>query len=187
RNLAGYIVARNRGPHLGELIFYQVPLESETKLLGPTGALEALEKNPAFAQLKTLLRTPRIGNIILYRVGEYDVYFIPVYTSSAGGVVTEIGVIACVGAAFTGEYYVGLGSTPEEAFASYLGQLAGIEEGEEPVKAEKELSDLLREANMHLENFMSLWSRGDFEGAGRELKMFMDLWREIMERSSREG
>jgi hypothetical protein len=148
--------------------------------------LEALEKNPAFAQLKTLLRTPRIGNIILYRMGEYDVYFIPVYTSTAGGVVTEIGVIACVGAAFTGEYYVGLGSTPEEAFASFLNQLAGTAKGEEPAKAEKSLSDLIREANEHLENFMSLWSRGDFEGAGKELKMFMDLWREILERSSEE-
>ena len=186
RNLAGYIIARNKGSHLGELVFYQVPLESETKLLGPTGALEALEKNPAFAQLKTLLRTPRIGNIILYRMGEYDVYFIPVYTSTAGGVVTEIGVIACVGAAFTGEYYVGLGSTPEEAFASFLNQLAGTAKGEEPAKAEKSLSDLIREANEHLENFMSLWSRGDFEGAGKELKMFMDLWREILERSSEE-
>ncbi|MEM3108455.1 MAG: UPF0182 family protein [Candidatus Bathyarchaeia archaeon] len=187
RNLAGYMIARNRGPHLGELVFYRVPLESETKLLGPTGALEALEKNPSFAQLKTLLRTPRIGNIILYRVGEYDVYFIPVYTSTAGGVVTEIGVIACVGAAFTGEYYVGLGSTPEEAFASFLAQLTGTERKEEPTKPEKTLQDLIREANEHLENFMSLWSKGDFEGAGRELRKFMDLWREIAERMSGEG
>lgn len=187
RNLAGYMIVRNRGSHLGELRFYQVPLESETKLLGPTGALEALEKNPSFAQLKTLLRTPRIGNILLYRVGEYDVYFIPVYTSTAGGVVTEIGVIACVGAAFTGEYYVGLGSTPEEAFTSFLNQLTGIKEEEEkPVKVEKSLSDLITEANEHLKNFMKLWSQGDFEEAGRELKKFMDLWQEIIKRSGEE-
>jgi len=137
RNLAGYMIARNDYEHLGEMIFYEVPLEAETKLLGPTGVLEALEKNTDFAQLKTLLREPRIGNIILYRIGEHDIYFIPVYTAGAGGVVTETGVIAAVGATFTGEYFVGLGKTPEEAYRSFLATLAGVEVP--PVVEEKDL------------------------------------------------
>ncbi|MBS7622582.1 UPF0182 family protein [Candidatus Bathyarchaeota archaeon] len=121
RNLAGYVVVRNDYPQLGETIFYYQPMkESKIKLLGPTGAIEALEKNPEFASLKTLLRQPRIGDTILYRVGGDEVYFIPVYTAGAGGVVTELGVVACVGAVFTGEYYVGLGSTAEEAYMKYL-------------------------------------------------------------------
>lgn len=127
RNLAGYMITRNDYEHLGEMVFYEVSLEAETKLLGPTGVLEALEKNSEFAQLKTLLRTPRIGNIILYRIGEHDIYFIPVYTAGAGGVVTEIGVIAAVGATFTGEYFVGLGKTAEESYRSFLATLAGVE------------------------------------------------------------
>ena len=61
-------------------------------------------------------------------VGDHDVYFIPVYTAGAGGVVTEIGIIACVGASFTGEYYVGLGDSAEDAYRSYLTVVAGIEE-----------------------------------------------------------
>jgi hypothetical protein len=145
RNLAGYMVLRNDYPHLGEMVFYEVSLEAKTKLLGPTGALEALEKNSEFAQLKTLLRNPRIGDNILYRVGDHDVYFIPVYTAAAGGVVTELGVVAVVGAAFTGDYRVGLGETAEEAFEAYLAQLSGIEQPEVPSRSlEERKMDLVK-------------------------------------------
>lgn len=126
KNLAGYMIVRNDYPNSGQLIFYRVPLESETKLIGPTAVQEALDKDKEFAQLKTLLRNPRIGDNILYRVGNQDVYFIPIYTAGAGGVVAELGTIAAVGAAFTGEYYVGLGNTVEEALREYLIELAGI-------------------------------------------------------------
>jgi len=126
-NLAGYMVVRNDYPHTGEMIFYRVPLEAEAKLLGPTAVNEALERNPDFAKLKTLLRDPRVGNHIFYRVGDYDVFFIPVYTAPGGGVVTQLGTIATVGADFTGEYYVGLGSTIEESFRAFLAEIAGVE------------------------------------------------------------
>ena len=106
--------------------FYEVPIESETVLLGPTPVREALDRDPDFAQLKTLLRNPRIGDNILYQVGEHDTYFIPVYTAGAGGVVAHLGTIAAVGAAFTGDYYVGLGDTQESAFEAYLQKVAGI-------------------------------------------------------------
>ena len=39
--------------------------------------------------------------------------------------VTQIGTIAVVGAAFTGLYYVGLGNTIDEAFRNYLLKLLG--------------------------------------------------------------
>ena len=126
RNLAGYMVVENDIPNLGRMQFYEVPIDSETKLLGPTSVREALDRDPDFAQLKTLLRNPRIGDNILYRVGEHDTYFIPVYTAGAGGVVAQLGTIAAVGAAFTGEYYVGLGDTQESAFEAYLQKLSGI-------------------------------------------------------------
>jgi len=114
---------------LGRMQFYEVPIESETKLLGPTSVREALDRDPDFAQLKTLLRNPRIGDNILYQVGEHDTYFIPVYTAGAGGVVAQLGTIAAVGAAFTGEYYVGLGDTQESAFEAYLQKLSGVTTG----------------------------------------------------------
>ena len=126
RNLAGYMIVENDLANLGNLQFYEVPLDSETKLIGPTAVREALDRDPEFAQLKTLLRNPRIGDNILYRVGDHDVYFIPVYTAGAGGVVAQLGTIAAVGAAFNGEYFVGLGATQEEAFEEYLKKVSGV-------------------------------------------------------------
>jgi len=126
RNLAGYMIVENDLDTLGDLQFYEVPLNSTTKLIGPTAVREALDRDPDFAQLKTLLRNPRIGDNILYHVGEHDVYFITVYTAGAGGVVAQIGTIAAVGAAFNGEYFVGLGDTQEEAFEAYLKKVSGV-------------------------------------------------------------
>jgi uncharacterized membrane protein (UPF0182 family) len=137
-NLAGYIIVRNDYPYTGEMIFYKVPLGAEKKLLGPSAINEALERNPSFATLKTLLRNPRIGNQIFYRIGGYDVFFIPVYTAPGGGVVTEIGTIATIGADFTGEYYVGLGSTVEESFRGFLIRIAGVEFPPTPGLSEEE-------------------------------------------------
>ena len=126
RNLAGYMVVENDLERLGDMRFYEVPLNSDTKLIGPTAVREALDRDPEFAQLKTLLRNPRVGDNILYRVGDHDVYFIPVYTAGAGGVVAQLGTIAAVGAAFNGEYFVGLGETQEEAFEAYLKKVSGV-------------------------------------------------------------
>lgn len=126
RNLAGYMVVENNLADLGHMQFYEVPLNSTTKLIGPTAVREALDRDPEFAQLKTLLRNPRIGDNILYRVGDHDVYFIPVYTAGAGGVVAQLGTIAAVGAAFNGEYFVGLGETQDKAFEAYLKKVSGV-------------------------------------------------------------
>ncbi len=126
RNLAGYMIVENDLSNLGKMQFYEIPLNSTTKLIGPTAVREALDRDPDFAQLKTLLRNPRIGDNILYRVGDQDTYFIPVYTAGAGGVVAQLGTIAAIGAAFTGEYYVGLGATQEDAFEAYLQKLSGV-------------------------------------------------------------
>ena len=120
------MVVENDLTNLGNLQFYEVPLNSTTKLIGPTAVTEALDRDPEFAQLKTLLRNPRIGDNILYRVGDHDIYFIPAYTAGAGGVVAQLGTIAAVGAAFNGEYFVGLGDTQEEAFEAYLKKVSGV-------------------------------------------------------------
>src|SRR5437899_3500714 len=126
KNLAGFMTVQNDLPNLGKMQFHEVPLDSKTKLLGPSSVNEALNKDSDFRQLKTLLQTPSFGDNILYRIGDQDVYFIPVYTAGYGGVVTQLGTIAAVGAAFDGEYFVGMGNTPQQAFASYLAKLSGV-------------------------------------------------------------
>jgi uncharacterized membrane protein (UPF0182 family) len=144
RNLAGYMIVRNDYPNDGELIFYQVPIGSNIQLLGPTAVQQALDRDPDFATLRTLLRNPRIGDNILYRIGEQDVYFIPIYTAGAEGVVAQLGKIAAVGAAFTGDYYVGLGDTPVEAFNAYLAKLAGLTRDQTGLDKQTKLSNIMQ-------------------------------------------
>ena len=185
RNLAGFMVVRNDYPHLGEKIFYRVPIQSEIKLLGPSAAKEALERFAEFRKLRTLLENPRIGDIILYYIGDRLVYVIPVYTSPAGGVVAQLGTIATVGAEFTGKYYIGLGSTLKESFNAFLGSLE-----QAPLIEKVDVYNLtvqtLRELGLEViypekiapnvifkEGELSFTSVGEFKNS---LKAFADKW-----------
>ncbi|MGB6674946.1 MAG: UPF0182 family protein, partial [Candidatus Nitrosopolaris sp.] len=126
-NLVGYMVVQNNPENFGKMIFYSVPLDSATKLLGPGAARDALEKDPAYAKVQSLLRNTRVGDSLLYRIGNQEVYFIPVYTAStSGGGVIQLGTIGAVGASVTGNAYVGLGNTPQQAFENYLLKAAGL-------------------------------------------------------------
>ncbi|NOJ27044.1 MAG: hypothetical protein DA330_03420 [Nitrososphaera sp.] len=129
KNLVGYMIVQNNLANLGQMSFYSVPQESATKLIGPTAAREALEKDKDYKNVKTLLQgSSKLGENILYKIGDEEVYFIPVYTANnAGGVVSQIGTIAVVGASVTGNFYVGLGDTPVQAFENYLLKSAGQE------------------------------------------------------------
>ncbi|HJS83010.1 MAG TPA: UPF0182 family protein, partial [Nitrososphaera sp.] len=134
KNLVGYMTVRNDLNSIGEMTFFSVPTNSSVKLLGPTGAKETLEKDKDFKSLRTFLNNPRLGENILYRIGDVEVYFIPVYTSNTGGgVVSSTGTIAAVGAAsVTGTYYVGLGDSPVQAFEDYLLKVSGVTPVEQP-------------------------------------------------------
>lgn len=128
QNLVGYMVVQNDAGNFGKMIFYSIPPDSTTNLIGASAARDLLEKDPSYANEKSLFRNPRVGDELLYRVGNQEVYFIPVYTSSdAAGAVAQIGAIAAVGASSaTGKYYVGLGDIPRHAFENYLLKAAGI-------------------------------------------------------------
>jgi uncharacterized protein len=134
KNLVGYMIAGNDLSSLGQMTFYSVPGDSPVKLLGPTGAKETLEKDKDYKNFRTLLNNPRTGENILYRIGDVEVYFIPVYTSNTGGgVVSQTGTIAAVGAAsITGTYYVGMGDTPVQAFENYLLKVSGVAPADQP-------------------------------------------------------
>lgn len=127
KNLVGYMIVENDRSGIGNMTFYSVPLDSPTKLIGPSAAREALEKDEKYKNFKTLLQgTPRVGENILYKIGEQEVYFIPVYTAATtGGVVSQLGTVAAVGASVTGTFYVGLGDNSAEAFENYMLQAAG--------------------------------------------------------------
>jgi hypothetical protein len=134
KNLVGYMIVRNDLDGLGEMTFFSVPGDSQVKLLGPTGAKDSLDRDKDYKSLKTLLNNPRTGEYILYRIGDHEVYFVPVYTSNTGGgVVSQTGTIAAVGgASVTGTYYVGLGDNPVDAFRDYLLKLSGVVTDDQP-------------------------------------------------------
>jgi hypothetical protein len=196
RNLAGYAVVQNDYQDLGKVTFYEVPLNSSTKLLGPTAVVEALQKDEAYAQRKTLLSSAggvREGDKILYRIGNHDVYFVPVYTARAGGVITQLGIVAAVGATFTGEPSVGLGATPEEAFTNYLAQLSGSEipdiEEVSITERRKQIEDLFSDNNLDVaepleinpdivffEGNVSYISVGNWEQVHEVIESFIQNW-----------
>jgi uncharacterized protein len=153
RNLVGYMIVQNSLENIGKMTFYSVPVDSNTKLLEPTAAREALEKDPIYAKEKTLLHNPRVGDSILYRVGDQEVYFIPVYTSSiAAGVVTQLGTIATVGASVTGNFYVGLGNTPQQAFENYLLKASGLSPTDQGNQTVLNISDRLQKLRQIFSN-----------------------------------
>jgi hypothetical protein len=156
---------------------------------------EALERDPDYAQKKTLLRNPRTGDNIIYRVGDRDVYFIPIYTAGAGGVVSQLGMVAAVGATFTGEYHVGLGQNVEEAFEAYLVKLSGVTpttpttpqlDRDAKIKnivqlfEEKELEVVIPSAISvpltFLEEEVEYDNEGDFEDVKKSVDDFISKW-----------
>jgi uncharacterized protein len=127
--LVGYMIVQNQQENFGKMIFYSVPVDSVTKLLDAGAARDALEKDPVYAKEKLLLHNPRVGDDLLYRIGDQEVYFIPVYTSNTvDGVATQLGMIAVVGASITGNSspVIGLGNTSQEAFENYLLRATGL-------------------------------------------------------------
>lgn len=125
-NLVGYMVVQNDLAHLGKLTFYSMPTDSPVKFIGPATAKTTFERSPEYEEAKKPFEkaSPLPGEKVLYRVGDHDVYFIPVFVNTGG---KQIGIVGAVGAASaTGTYHVGLGDTPTQAFENYLQKLFGV-------------------------------------------------------------
>jgi hypothetical protein len=125
-NLVGYIVVQNDLENLGKMTFYSIPADSPVEFIGPASAKTMLTGSPEYQEAKKPFDKagPLPGEKTLYRVGDYDVYFIPIFVNAAG---RQIGIVSAVGAASaTGTYFVGFGDTPEQAFENYLRNLSGV-------------------------------------------------------------
>jgi len=134
-NLAGYMVVENDLENLGKMTFYSMPADSQVKFIEPAAAKTVLNDSPEYAAAKASFEkasNPLFGEKMLYRVGDYDVYFIPVFVNT-GGKQVGVGTVGAVGAASaTGTYQVGLGNTPAQAFENYLEKLAGVSQQGQP-------------------------------------------------------
>ncbi len=126
-NIVGYIIVQNDHKDLGKMTFYSIPPDSQVKLVNTVGAQDALKKDPSYSKVreaKFANANPPLGESNFHKVGDYEVYFIPIFTSTGG---KQVGTIGAVGAASdTGTYLVGFGDTPALAFENYLQKLAGI-------------------------------------------------------------
>ena len=131
KDLAGYMVVKNNLESLGNMTFYSIPSNSSVKLIGPevvrTTFIGNDEYNKANDELKSggnnpIAPTP--SDNLLYRIGDYEVYFIPVMIN--GG--EKMGFVGAVGALSTNgtSPYIGLGNTPADAFMNYLQKLPSV-------------------------------------------------------------
>ena len=125
-DIAGYIIVQNDPENLGKMTFYSIPTNSQTKLLNKIGAQDELKKNPSYSEVreaKFANANPVLGESNFQIVGDYEVYFIPIFTGTGS---KQVGTVGVVGAASdTGTYVVGFGDTPALAFENYLQRLSG--------------------------------------------------------------
>lgn len=115
RNLAGMFIAYG-SDQLGKLSLYRIS-NSTTQLIGPSAALQAVETDDYVRQQLTLLPNYRLGNILLYLVGNHLYYFIPVYinTQVENAVITKMAFVTVVDASTGAKVAVG----PDSAQAYY--------------------------------------------------------------------
>jgi uncharacterized protein len=131
-NLVGYMVVQNDLENLGKMTFYSIPADSPMKFIEPASAKTILTESPEYDSAKKPFEkaSPMPGEKSLYRVGDHDVYFIPVFVNTGD---KQIGMVGAIGAASTtGTYHVGLGDTPAQAFKNYLQKLSGVAPPSQP-------------------------------------------------------
>ena len=111
RNLAGMYLAYGTD-QLGKLNLYRIS-NSTTQLIGPSAALQAVETDDYVRQQLTLLPNYRLGNILLYLIGDHLYYFIPVYinTQVENAVITKMAFVTVVDATTGAKVAVGADSS----------------------------------------------------------------------------
>jgi hypothetical protein len=124
RNLAGMFIAYG-SDQLGKLNLYRIS-NSTTQLIGPSAALQAVETDDYVRTQLTLLPNYRLGNILLYLIGNRLYYFIPVYinTQVENAVITKMAFIAVVDA--TTGAKVAVGADSSQAYYAISGGIPTI-------------------------------------------------------------
>jgi hypothetical protein len=132
RNLAGMFIAYG-SDQLGKLNLYRIS-NSTTQLIGPSAALQAVETDDYVRTQLTLLPNYRLGNILLYLIGDHLYYFIPVYinTEVQNAVITKMAFVTVVDA-MTGAR-VAVGADSSQAYYAISGGIPTILGSAERVK-----------------------------------------------------
>jgi uncharacterized membrane protein (UPF0182 family) len=133
KDLVGYMTIGNDVNNLGNMTFYFASDNSTaTKLIAPIEADDILQKNKQFSEIKAAYAKdePSAGEMLLYKVGTYEVYFNPLFTNIANsGSYKQISKVAAVGASsILGKYEVGVGDNATSAFQDYLDKANTVKE-----------------------------------------------------------
>jgi hypothetical protein len=151
RNLAGMYIAYGTD-QLGRLNLYRIS-NSTTQLIGPSAALQAVETDDYVRQQLTLLPNYRLGNILLYLIGDHLYYFIPVYinTQVENAVITKMAFVTVVDA--TTGARVAVGADSSQAYYAISGGIPTILGSAE---REKKLNSLFTDTGYSLVNPTSI-------------------------------
>jgi len=124
RNLAGMYIAYG-ADQLGRLNLYRIS-NSTTQLIGPSAALQAVETDDYVRTQLTLLPNYRLGNILLYLIGDHLYYFIPVYinTQVENAVITKMAFVTVVDA--TTGARVAVGADSSQAYYAISGGIPTV-------------------------------------------------------------
>jgi hypothetical protein len=145
RNLAGMYIAYGTD-QLGKVSLYRIS-NSTTQLIGPSAALQAVETDDYVRQQLTLLPNYRLGNILLYMIGDHLYYFIPVYinTQVQNAVITKMAFVTVVDA--TTGAKVAVGADSSQAYYAISG---GIPSAVGSAEREKKLNSLFTDKGLAL-------------------------------------
>jgi len=151
RNLAGMYIAYG-ADQLGRLNLYRIS-NSTTQLIGPSAALQAVETDDYVRQQLTLLPNYRLGNILLYLIGDHLYYFIPVYinTQVENAVITKMAFVTVVDATTGARVAVGADSSQ-----AYFAMSGGIPTVLGSADREKKLNLLFTDKGYSLVNPTSI-------------------------------
>lgn len=182
-NLNGWLIAGNEPDNYGQLTVYQFPQSS--LILGPMQAENQIDSNPTISAQLTLWNQQGShvvrGDLLLIPVGDAMLYVEPIYLVANRD--NALPQLERVIVAFNKQVYIDtslgaamndlLQGTASAAPEPNAPQGAGGTGGQTPGKGSA--SDLANQANQLLALYEADTAKGNFEAAGKDLKMLGDV------------
>jgi uncharacterized membrane protein (UPF0182 family) len=187
-NLAAWMVARNDGEHLGQLVVYRFPRQS--LVFGPVQIVNRINQNTEISRQVSLWdqRGSEVirGNLLVIPIEESLIFVQAVYLRAEGGQIPELKRVVV---AYQNRVVM------EETLAAGLAQLFGTEaelERAPPVAVaaaaavpvlggDRTVAQLAQEASDHYEQAMVAQRAGDWARYGEEIRIVGELVRRLQE------
>jgi uncharacterized protein len=185
--MVGWLAGRSDGEKYGQLLAYHLP--KQRPITGPQQFESAIDQDDELSRLMTLWGTggSRVlrGNVLSIPLGGTIVHLEPIYIEAANSAYPQLQLVAVMN-----ENYLGYGRTVEEAFQRMFAQMGSEVPRDAPIGqalaeevaapgATIPQADMAQAAHDSFERYVELQGRGDFEGAGRELRRLREILRSM--------